>query len=62
MSTSIITQFKGQNDASAQSSSSQENVFIAVGNPITHGEGKDKYVTYEVKVQVCSLLDSFCQI
>ena len=52
MSTTIITQFNGQNKASAQTSSSQDDVWIVVGSPITHGEGMDKFTDYEVRVQV----------
>lgn len=52
MSTTIITQYNGQNRASAQTSQTQDDVWIAVSNPITHGEGSDKFTDYEVKVQV----------
>lgn len=52
MSTTIITQFNGQKNEAESSSSRPDNVYIEVGNPITHGEGKDKYTDYEVKVQV----------
>ena len=57
MSTTIITQFNGQNKASEQGFSSQDDVCIEVCNPITHGEGKDKYVDYEVKVKVGYFFD-----
>lgn len=53
MSTTIITQFNGQKSETTEGSSSRsDDVCIEVCNPITHGEGKDKYTDYEIKVRV----------